>query len=183
MTNNMTIDSFSPPVRQIAYFVKDIEAAALAHHQQFGSGPYFIARNIPLRLSHHRGIDRPLDHSSAYGQWGSMMIEFVQQNNSGPSVFHDIFPEGTGKTGIHHLAIIVDDLAVAISEYNHNGFETALYAETETGVAFAMIDMIKPHGHMIELYASSPELVGFYNMVADAAKNYDGTDPIRELSA
>jgi len=177
----MTVNPFSAPVRQIAYFVKDIEAAALAHHRQFGSGPYFIAHNIPLSLSRHRGTDRPLDHSSAYGQWGTMMIEFVQQNNSCPSVFHDMFPEDSGQFGLHHLAVIVDDLTVAISEQNRLGFETALYAETETGVAFAMIDMVNPYGHMLELYAATSELTGFYDMVQDAAKEFDGTKAIREL--
>lgn len=178
----MAPNSFSTPVRQIAFFVEDIEAAALAHHQQFGSGPYFVAHNIPLSVSRHRGMDRPLDHSSAYGQWGTMMIEFVQQNNSGPSVFRDMFPEDSGQSGLHHLAIIVDDLPNAIVNQNKRGFETALYAETETGLPFAMIDMVQPYGHMLELYPSSPELIGFYDMVSDAAKGFDGTDPIRQLS-
>lgn len=183
MMPNMTVNQFSAPVRQIAYFVEDIKAAAMAHHQQFGSGPFFIADNIPLGLSLHRGTDRPLDHSSAYGQWGAMMIEFVQQNNSGPSVFRDMFPQDSGQFGLHHLAVIVDDLPVAISEQNRLGFETALYAETETGLAFAMVDMVNPYGHMLELYAASPALTGFYDMVADAAKTFDGKNPIRILSA
>ena len=169
------------PVRQIAYFVPDIELAAMNHHQQFGSGPFFVAKNIPLRKALHRGTDRPLDHSSAYGQWGSMMIEFVKQNNAGPSVFHDLYPEGSDKSGLHHMAIIVEDLNDSIAQYNQFGFETAFYAETETGVAFAMIDMIKPHGHMLELYAGTNELISFYDMVTDAAKDFDGTDPIRYL--
>lgn len=179
----MTNIPFPAPVRQIAYFVPDIELAAMAHHQQFGSGPFFVAKNIPLNIALHRGTERPLDHSSAYGQWGSMMVEFVQQNNAGPSVFHDLYPEGSDKSGLHHMAIIVDDLNESMAQFNQHGFETALYAETKTGVAFAMIDMVKPHGHMLELYAGTAELIGFYDMVADAAKNYGGIDPIRELSA
>ena len=38
------------PVRQIAYFVADIEQAALAHHAAFGSGPYYLGRHVPLAL-------------------------------------------------------------------------------------------------------------------------------------
>ena len=170
------------PVRQIAYFVPDIEGAAMAHSQQFGSGPYFVAKNISLSRSLHRGIERPLDHSSAYGQWGDVMVEFVQQNNSGPSVFHDIYPEGTGNQGLHHLAIFVDHLTQSIGQYSERGHETALYAEVEGGTAFAMIDMTKSSGHMLELYEPSKTLVGFYDMVADAAKEFDGTHPLRELS-
>jgi len=31
-------------------------------------------------------------------------IEFAQQNNPGPSCFHDLHPEGAGRSGAHHLA-------------------------------------------------------------------------------
>lgn len=175
------VSPISYPIRQIAFFVDDIEKAALAHHRQFGSGPYFIAHNIALQISRYRGKDRPLDHSSAYGQWGQIMVEFVQQNNAGPSVFHDLYPEGSGRTGLHHLAIIVDELAEAIDAQNKLGFETALYAETETGLPFAMVDMVHLYGHMLELYPSSSELVEFYDMVESAANGFDGTDPIRKL--
>lgn len=169
------------PIRQIAYFVPDIENAALAHSQQFGSGPFFIAKNIALSRSEHRGVPRPLDHSSAYGQWGDIMIEFVQQNNPGPSVFHDMFPEGSGLYGVHHSAIFVDDINEAIAQYEQNGFETALYAEVDGGTAFAMINMVTSLGHMLELYEPSALLVGFYDMVSQAATDFDGSDPIRFL--
>ena len=36
----------SHPVRQIAYFVGDVRVAALAHHRQFGSGPFFVAEQF-----------------------------------------------------------------------------------------------------------------------------------------
>lgn len=105
------------PVRQLAYFVPDVRDAALAHHEMFGSGPYFVADNIPLRASVHRSESRLLDHSSAYGQWGTVMIEFVQQNTPGPSAFHDIYPEGSGRYGFHHVALFVDDVDAACVDY------------------------------------------------------------------
>ena len=89
----------SLPIRQIAYFGTDVRAAALRHSQTYGSGPFFVAEHIPLRRAVHRGVERTLDHSSAYGQWGGVMVEFVQQNNPGPSAFHDMYPEGSGHSG------------------------------------------------------------------------------------
>ncbi|MFD2136543.1 hypothetical protein ACFSLT_18030 [Novosphingobium resinovorum] len=85
------------PIRQIAYFVPDVRAAARAHSAAFGSGPYYVADHIALTRAVHRGVERELDHSSAYGQWGEVMIEFCQQNNPGPSAFHDLYPEGSGR--------------------------------------------------------------------------------------
>lgn len=170
------------PVRQIAYFCSDVRAAALAHTQAFGSGPFFVAEHIPLRRSEHRGVPRPLDHTSAYGQWGELMVEFVQQNNPGPSVFHDLYPEGSGRGGLHHLALFVDDLPAAIAAHRAAGREVALYAEMADGFAFAMIDMVAEAGHFLELYEPRPALTGFYDMVARKASGWDGADPVRTIS-
>lgn len=168
------------PVRQIAYFVPDVRAAAIAHSQMFGSGPYFVAEHIKLRLSLHRGVEAPLDHTSAYGQWGAVMVEFVQQNNAGPSVFRDLYPDGGD--GLHHVALIVDDLAATRAHFEGEGMETALYAEMEDGFPFAMMDGVARYGHFIELYEGIPQLTGFYDMVRDAHADFDGANIIRDIA-
>jgi hypothetical protein len=173
---------FDLPVRQIAYFVADVRVAALQHQRRFGSGPFFVADHIPLRRSLHRGVERPLDHSSAYGQWGRVMIEFVQQNNPGASAFHDLYPEGGGRFGLHHLAIFVDDIHAAVARFNDDGCATALYAEMNDGFAFAMIDLVTEAGHMLELYEPRSQLTRFYDYVAQAADGFDGDDPVRTIS-
>lgn len=170
------------PVRQIAYFVQDVRAAALRHAELFGSGPYFVADNIPLAHCLHRGREAPLDHSSAYGQWGAVMIEFVQQNNPGPSAFHDIYPEGSGREGLHHVALFVENLEASRRAYEEQGFATALHARMNDGFTFAMMDAIGRYGHMIELYEPTLTLTAFYAMVADAARGFDGSDLIREIA-
>jgi hypothetical protein len=169
------------PVRQVAYFVPDIDRAARAHSNQFGSGPFFVAEHIPLRKALHRGRETSLDHSSAYGQWGDVMIEFVQQNNPGPSAFHDLYPEGSGRSGFHHVALIVPSLAAARREFSESGLTEALYAEMNDGFAFVMVDAAARYGHMIELYEGISVLTSFYAMVKDAAKGFDGADPIRPI--
>lgn len=170
------------PIRQIAYFVPDAQEAALAHHLAFGSGPYFFVRDIPLLWSRHRGVERLLDHSSAYGQWGDLMVEFVQQNNPGPSCFRDMYPEGSGLSGVHHVALFVDDVAAELARHRAAGREIALHAQTRTGTEFAMVDMVASLGHMLELYAPTEGLTGFYGFVAKAAQGYDGRDPVRPLT-
>ncbi len=167
------------PIRQIAYYVADVRAAALRHMALYGSGPYFVADHIPLRRVFHRGREAALDHSSAYGQWGALMIEFVQQNDPGPSVFRDMFSEGG--EGMHHVALIVDDLAAARARFEAEGLEVALHAEMMNGFAFEMVDATARYGHMIELYEGVPTLTGFYDMVRDASIGFDGRDPIREI--
>ncbi len=168
------------PVRQIAYFVDDAAGSAQDHHLLFGSGPYFVVENIELAVCLHRGQPSTLDHTSAYGQWGGVMVEFCQQNNPGPSVFHD--HRSSGKGDIHHVAIMVENLRTAISEYEAAGYETALYAELVSGQAYAMIDCTQALGHFIEIYEPSEALVGFYSLVRSASEGWDGNAVIRSLS-
>ncbi|MFN3990909.1 MAG: VOC family protein [Erythrobacter sp.] len=169
------------PVRQLAYKVNDLEAAAHAHHRQFGSGPFFVMRHVALLSSHHRGVERPFDHSSAYGQWGTVMVELVVQHNPEPSALHDMFPHGSGHEGLHHAALFVDDLGGAIARFAGEGAPLAQLSVTQTGTAFAFVDTRARLGHMLELYEPSEVLAGFYDFVAAAAKGWDGRNPIRDL--
>ncbi|MGF7153354.1 VOC family protein [Novosphingobium gossypii] len=160
------------PIRQIAYFVPDVRAAARAHAAAFGSGPYFVADSIPLTRAVHRGVERQLDHSSAYGQWGEVMIEFCQQNNPGPSAFHDLYPEGAGGQGLHHVALFVDDLDEAVAGFVGQGHELALDAAMTDGFRYVFVDTLATYGHMLELYEPRESLVGFYDYVRRKAGDF-----------
>jgi hypothetical protein len=168
------------PIRQIAYFVPDVREAAIAHSKRCGSGPYFVLDNVPLILCQYRGQPGKLDHSCAYGQWGDIMIEFVQQNGPEPSVYRDMY--ANGESGIHHIALIVEDLPTSIKQYQDAGFELGLYAEAMPGVGFAMMDCVKTYGHFVELYEPTAVILGIYETVKTAAQNFDGTDVIRSFS-
>lgn len=168
-------------VRQLAYKVNNLEAAAAAHHRAFGSGPFFVARHVALASSQHRGVERPFDHSSAYGQWGSIMVELVVQHNADDSALHEMFPYGSGREGLHHAALFVDDLDAAIARFAAEGAPLAQLSVTEGGTAFAFIDTWASLGHMLELYEPTAQLTGFYDFVAGAAQGWDGSDLMREL--
>ena len=169
------------PVRQLAYKVNDLEAAAAAHHRTFGSGPFFVLRHVALSSSVHRGVARPFDHSSAYGQWGSVMVELVVQHNPDDSALHEMFPYGSGHEGLHHAALFVDDLEAEIARFAAEGAPLAQLSVTEGGTAFAFVDTRSRLGHMLELYEPTEQLTGFYDFVAAAARGWDGRDLLREL--
>ena len=137
------------PVRQLAYKVNDLEAAARAHHRQFGSGPFFMLRHIALASSVHRGVERPFDHSSAYGQWGGVMVELVVQHNPDDSGLHEMFPFGSGREGLHHAALFVDDLEGAIARFESDGLPLAQRMVTTSGTTFVYVDARARLGHML----------------------------------
>ena len=169
----------SHPIVQLAYFVSDVRASAEVMHLRFGAGPFFVVDRIELAWGEHRGKPCEFLHSSAYGQWGEVMMELVQQDREGPSPFRDMY--GPGEEGIHHVATIVDSMADTRAHYAGVGFELAARAETRTGTEFAFVDTTEALGHMVEIYEGTRTIRDFYGFVRTAAVNWDGRNPVRTL--
>tara|TARA_A100001037_G_scaffold85819_1_gene77913 strand:- start:4265 stop:4804 length:540 start_codon:yes stop_codon:yes gene_type:complete len=167
---------------QVAYHVPDIRRAATDMAAKFGAGPFFVNENITLTWGEHRGEPTDFVHSSAYGQWGEVMLELFQQENDAKSPYRDMF--GPDEEGLHHTAIMVQDMDEAIAYFEANGMPlaTSCGLRPGTNVDFAFIDARDTLGHMIEIYPKSNGLLGFYQMVRDASVNWDGSDPVRSLS-
>ena len=167
------------PVAQIAYVVNDVRASALKMAKTFGAGPFFLLENIQLSACDHRGSECLFVHTSAYGQWGTVMMELVRQEDDGPSPFRDLY--APGQEGLHHTATIVDDFDEACADYAAHGFDLATRAVTTGGTEFGFVDATAVFGHFIEVYEGSSALLGFYAMVRDAAQGWTGEDPLRSL--
>lgn len=166
---------------QIAYYVNDVEAAARKAHETFGTGPFFIYKNIELVDVSYRGEKAELDHSSAYAQAGSLMIEFTQQNNEGPSTFTDMYMNG--EEGFHHVAIFVNNVEEEMSRLQSRGFETVTHYFTRDGnVEVAFVDTRAILGHMIELYNPVEALTRFYDAVARSVKKWDGKELFKYIN-
>lgn len=167
---------------QIAYFVPDVRQAALQHSKMFGSGPFFVADHITFSECSYRGAPTDWDHTSAFGQWGDIMVEFMQQNKPGASVLHDVFPEQSGRNGVHHMAYFVDDPAGRAAELEKAGFQTALRGKLTNGIEVFMVDTIRSYGHMLELYEPSETILSVYEFIRTASVDFDGNDPVRSIS-
>lgn len=154
---------------QIAYAVTDVAAAAATFSGSTGAGPFFVIEHIPLASATVYGHPGEFDHSSAYGQWGTVMVELVVEHT----------PPIVPPRGVHHLAFMVDDLAGGIERCSAQGWPEVLLAATAGGQEFAFCDARGDLGHLVELYEPSARLLGFYEMVARAAQGWDGSDPVR----
>ena len=165
------------PIVQIAYFVNDAVSAAEKMAAECGAGPFYLAERIPLAWGEHRGQEQTFVHTSAYGQWGDVMLEMVQQDEEGPSPFRDMYKPG--KEGIHHMAMMVDSLSETYSTCEKHGYTIAAKAATLTGTEFAFIDTIETRGHMLEIYERSEQLTSFYRSIRDKSIDWSGTEPVR----
>ena len=156
------MSAFKPEIVQLAYFVPDIQEAAKRWERDLGAGPFFIAERIPLRNVLLDGVPGALDHSSAYGWWGRVMVELVQQNCANPSVF-------TGRPwGLHHAAYFAPHLDAELSRLQAQGFPTRMTARAGQ-VRFAFADANAALGHYFEVYEDEPGLRAFYAKIEEAA--------------
>jgi len=168
------------PVAQIAFVVPDAIEAAKAHAERYGSGPFYAVEHYPLHIHRHRGRDCAIDVTSVYGQWGHITAEFVQQHDDAPSAYRDLVKAGESR--IHHFAMFVDDLDKRMAEFEADGCEAALYAETfEGGLGrYAIMDTSKKLGVMTEMYEESGTRE-FYDFLIKSADEFDGTNLIRKM--
>ena len=167
----------SNPV-QIAYAVDDAAVEAARWATDFGAGPFFLVEHILVTDVIYRGSPGEYDHSSAYGQWGDMMLELVQDHGIGPSVIRDSY--ASGETGLHHLAYFVEDLNITTEKLASMGFELAMSAKA-SDTRFNFVDARSLMGHFIEIYEPDERLSSFYNIVREASLDWDGKNPVRKL--
>mgnify|MGYP001161524619 CR=1 FL=1 len=164
---------------QIAYAVPDARLAAQRWATEFGAGPFLVRSHIELTDVVYRGHSANFDHTSAYGQWGDVMVELVEDHGTGPSVVRERF--AADQSGLHHMAFFVDDLDAASRALGAIGIPTVMTAATAGGTRFRFADSTAMLGHMLELYQHSDRLAAFYAAVADAASGWDGRHPVREI--
>lgn len=143
--------------RQIAYAVPDLAVSTLdVWSTALGAGPFVVAEHVALSLCEIDGRPGEFDHSSAYGQWGDVMVELIVEHQT---------PRIGPVTGMHHVAFMVDSLDGAIEHCERARWPIVLDATTLHGQRFVMCDGRRSLGHLVELYEPSDELVKFYDNV------------------
>jgi hypothetical protein len=164
---------------QNAWVVDDIYEAANLWVEITGIGPFFVADNQEGVLvdTFYRGKPSPITMKTAIAQAGEMQIELIQPTGDGPSAYRDTVP--IGRPGFHHIALWSNDVSADIALYIEKGFDVAARGNAGGIAQFAYIDTSSVFGHMIELVEKNKIIRSFFNTVADAAIEWDGTDPVR----
>ena len=173
---------FGQRVEQIAYVVSNVWEAAERHSRTYGSGPFFAMDHVPVSEGWYRGKAMTLDANVALGQCGDVMVELLQDNGSAPSIIHDLYPYGSGRTGIHHLCYHVENLANTVADFEAEGFEVAFRTMMIGGTDVAIVDTASLNNHFVEIYEKTDEIKALYSFIKSAAIGFDGTSPVRSLS-
>jgi len=165
-----------PVIHHVGYVVEDVRAGVERFARDFGAGPFFAMEHIAFDQVTYEGAPAVYDHSSAFGQWGPIIVEITQ--------VHDAQPEGLRGAltkpgaGIGHVAWLADDLETETVRLQAAGLRK-FHTGRVGPVAAVWFDGGEVFGHPIEVLERCDELLGFYEMVGDAAEGWDGTEPLR----
>jgi len=165
-------------VVQVAYAVTDVRAAAADLAGRLAAGPFFARHHALPRLVRHRDGAGEFDHSSAYGQWGTVQVELVEIHHAAPASLAEIV---TASSGIHHVAWFVESIDEEERRLTALGWPQVMRAETATGFPYAFHDARAELGHLVEIYEPADGVIALYRKVAAAAEGWAGEQAVREL--
>jgi catechol 2,3-dioxygenase-like lactoylglutathione lyase family enzyme len=120
-------------VNELAFVVRDLDAAVRSYWEQFGVGPWHIyTYGTPLvKEMTYRGRQQDFRMRLALAWRGSLQLELVQ-SLEGPNVYEE-FLARHGE-GMHHVGIFVDDL-----EAEARKLEAAGYSLIQSGRGYGKL--------------------------------------------
>jgi len=163
-------------LRQLAYVVTDLDAALKYWVDVIHAGPFFMFENFVLGEQKYRGGPSDVDLTLALGNTGDVQIELILQNSDSPSVYKEFLD--AGRVGVHHFGMMPEDYAAECAKYRDLGHEAAFEA-TVGGADLVYFDTVDSVGHFIEFWDNSDVFKGLFLEIENAAKGWDGKDPIR----
>jgi len=163
-------------VRQLAYVVRDMDAALKYWTEVMKVGPFFMFEHCPLDNQCYRGNPSNADVNLALGNSGALQIELIFQNNDEPSVYKEFLD--AGKEGVHHFGMMPVDYQATCAQYATLGHEAAFQCDIG-GAELTYFDTVASVGHFIELWDNNDVYKNLFDVVEKAAIGWDGKDPVR----
>jgi catechol 2,3-dioxygenase-like lactoylglutathione lyase family enzyme len=165
------------PIRQIGYVVADLDQA-LASWVELGVGPWLVMRRLPMSAL-YRGEPCETTQSLALSNSGELQMELIQQEDDTPSIFTE-FLAASGP-GYHQLAYWAEDFDATMQAVRNAGWPVVWSGGEDVGTRFAYIEPPNSPAAIIEIMELTETTAGLGNFIRDAAANWDGSDPIREM--
>lgn len=165
-------------VRQLAYVVRDMDAALKYWTETLKVGPFFLIEHCPLENQVYRGQPGSADVDIALGNSGALQIELIFQHNDAGSVYKEFLD--AGRQGVHHFGMMPVDYPAMCEHYKALGHEPAF--ECTVGDApLVYFDTVDTVGHFIELWDNNDVFKDMFDMIEGAAAGWDGKDPVRPM--
>ena len=167
------------PMRQIGYIVHDIEKTMLNWSTVCTVGPWFYFDKGDFKSIVYNGKNYNDIHiSMAFANSGDIQIELIQQRCNTPSMYREFLANGS--EGMHHWSSWpenYDELYKRALECGYTVWQEGLHARGP----FVYFKNEGNPGAVIEMSELTPGRRRFFNMVREAAIDWDGRDPVRRI--
>ena len=169
------------PVTQIAWVVDDLQKA-MSHWLSLGVGPFFTLDVDSSRVL-YRGQPSILSMSVALAHAGPVQIELIQQTSEEPTAYTDGASSGAAR--FHHICRAFGGYDETVSSLKDQGVVIAMEGRfgDDDRYRYCYLDARDTLGCFIELCDDSEIGQKTYATTRDAAKDWDGQDPIRSLQS
>jgi hypothetical protein len=167
-----------PALHHVGYVVAELEPAARMFAETIGAGPFLHVGHVVLSEATYRGAPARYDHETAFAQCGPIIIEISQIHSADPPGLADFLCPGP-PPAVGHVAWLVDDLEAESAALQRQGL--ALVHSGSSGPVTARWHDGGPlFGHPVEVLRRCPEILGFYDAIGAASRNWDGSRPLRD---
>ncbi|KPM15037.1 VOC family protein [Citromicrobium bathyomarinum] len=165
------------PCEQLAYVPSDFDAALKYWTETMGVGPFFLFENITLENMRYRGEPTDARFSVAMAYWNDIQIELFRPENDAPAHYNG---EYGVKDRLHHTLVIVEDFEAAKKAVGDAGAEIIVEG-TFGGARVYYVDPGAGPGGLLEILEKSEQGEQLFTMMRDAARDWDGHEPLRTL--
>jgi catechol 2,3-dioxygenase-like lactoylglutathione lyase family enzyme len=172
------------PVRQIAYVVRDMDRALRYWTEVMRIGPFFRFEAPPGPGTTFRGEPCLAHTGFALAQSGPVQIELIQPLNDAPSPFQEFL--ASGREGSHHVAFWTTRFDADMAKAKDAKLKIVMFvpvAFQRNDCRLAFLESDRPDGPMIELSEIAGPKGEMFRRIAEAGEKWDGTDPVRSLTA
>ena len=166
-------------ISQNGYVVRDIQAAMQHWTTVLGVGPWFYAERAPIDDFQYYGAPSSVDVSIALANSGALQIELIQQRNDAPSMYRDFLH--AGNEGLQHVAYWTRTFDADVQRFVSLGYEIGQQGRVGTQGRFAYLATESHPGTVVELSDNSGPKGRMFERIAEAARDWDGGDPIRTV--
>jgi hypothetical protein len=166
-------------IRQNGYVVRDIESAMAHWLEVLGIGPFFYFSHVEAEEFFYKDEPCRPDLSIALANSGDMQIELIEQHDDTPTMYKAFLD--AGHEGLQHVSSWVEDFDGTVERLLSAGHTIGQRGALPGGIKFAYFETELHPGSVFEVSNLAGPLAYIPQAVADAARDWDGSEPIRRV--
>ena len=166
-------------MRQVGIVVRDLDATIRHWVDVCGVGPWFHTDRLAFSSFTYRGKRYDDIHvSAAFANSGDVQIELLQQRCATPSMYRDFL--AAGREGVQHWSSWPENYREFYDRAVAAGYEVGQEGTSNRG-PFVYFLREGHAGSVIEMAEMTPARSRIFGHIRDAARGWDGRNPVRAM--